>query len=245
MSGSIALIQGPMFGGKTTELMRRLKRYAINPTIKTLLIKYEADLRHESSTATMLTNHDNWTSTARPFKGYLMTIVNELKQYDVVGIDEGQFYPDIREVAEKLASEGKQVIISALNVDFRGVPFESLRDLVPEENVLLPSVCQDCYNQQAIYSVTRDPRIAAELILEKTNVKLGGAETWKVLCRGCRPAYQTAFLKAYNDVKAEHTTRMQQLLADRTDRSAQLRNEAAAQYKQQFAATKPILAELQ
>ena len=97
-AGSIVLIQGPMFGGKTTELMRRLKRYAINPSYKTLLIKYGDDLRHESSTATTLTNHDNWTSTARPYKGCLMSILWELQKYDVVGIDEGQFYPDIREV---------------------------------------------------------------------------------------------------------------------------------------------------
>ncbi len=41
--------------------------------------------------------------------------------------------------------------------------------MMPEENVLLPSVCSKCYNEAAIYSVTREPRIAAELILQKSN----------------------------------------------------------------------------
>ena len=139
------------------------------------------------------------------------------------------------------------MIIAALNADFRGVPFESLQGLMPEENVLLPSVCSKCYNEAAIYSVTREPRIAAELILQKSksyglflaiicanldNVKLGGAETWMVLCRGCRPEYQAAFDEAMTTAISEHTSRMHEIIAQQKDQASRLRDEAATQYKQ-------------
>lgn len=52
-------------------------------------------------------------------------------KHDVIGVDEGQFYPDLLEVVQRLADAGKKVIVSALDGDFRRKPFGDVLQLVP------------------------------------------------------------------------------------------------------------------
>eukprot|EP00117_Sycon_ciliatum_P041705 scpid24588/ scgid30457/ Thymidine kinase, cytosolic len=86
-TGQIQLILGPMFSGKTTELVRRVRRYDIAQQ-KCLMVKYSKDTRYDNQ---QLATHDRLTynavSTAR-----LMDVHDSARSYDVIGVDEGQFF---------------------------------------------------------------------------------------------------------------------------------------------------------
>ena len=84
-----------MFAGKSTELLRRIKRFEIAGK-KTLSIKYSADNRYSKDA---ISTHD-WSC------------------FDVIGIDEGQFFEDLVSFSEKASNMGKIILISALNSTF-------------------------------------------------------------------------------------------------------------------------------
>ena len=90
---------GPMFSGKTSELIKRVSRESIYRQKKSILIKYSKDTRY--STDTVLT-HDKYIIFIKRIYNYtamraekLGDIYNELKEYDIVAIDEGQFFEDV------------------------------------------------------------------------------------------------------------------------------------------------------
>ena len=99
-----------MFAGKTTELLRRCSKHAI--TGKSVLrVKFSADKRYGGSFK--ISTHSGLQEDAKP--------INELKDlgdlwraFDVIGVDEGQFFTDIVEFSEMAANSGKVVIISSL-----------------------------------------------------------------------------------------------------------------------------------
>ena len=111
--GHIELVIGCMFAGKSTELIRRVNKHAIAGK-SILFVKFQADTRYNVQG---ITTHNNEKVDAR---GVLK--LNQLgdcwKQYDVIGIDEGQFFTDIVEYAEEMANHGKIVIISSLSGTF-------------------------------------------------------------------------------------------------------------------------------
>jgi len=88
--GRIELIYGPMFSGKSTELLRRIKRFMIAKK-HCAVVKYKFDTRYaEEEMAT----HDKQLIKAIPTT-LLADVYSKLQKYEVVGIDEGQFFPDV------------------------------------------------------------------------------------------------------------------------------------------------------
>ena len=87
--GSIDMIIGPMFSGKTTELMKRVRRH-LAATRKCLLIKYKGDIRYGQEA--VLSTHDQLHMAAKSV-ATLGEVENAVWHYDVVAIDEGQFFP--------------------------------------------------------------------------------------------------------------------------------------------------------
>ncbi|TKS69098.1 Thymidine kinase, cytosolic [Collichthys lucidus] len=120
--GQIQVIFGPMFSGKSTELMRRVRRFQI-AQYNCLVIKYAKDTRYsEKGMAT----HDKNTMEAIPAN--CLTDVRSLAlQACVIGIDEGQFFPDTVEFCEEMANLGKTA----------------------ESVVKLHAVCMQCYKEAA------------------------------------------------------------------------------------------------
>jgi len=96
----------------------------------------------------------------------------------VIGIDEGQFFPDLLEFCERAANEGKIVIVSALDGTFERKPFGKILNLIPlaEKVDKLNAVCTVCY-QDAAFTFRKSNDTAVEII--------GGAEMYVPLCRGC------------------------------------------------------------
>ena len=90
-AGSIELVLGPMFSGKSTELQRRIRRFKI-ANKSCVVVKYIFDTRYASKE---MATHDKTLMEALPAKT-IGDIFSELKDYEVIGIDEGQFFPDVR-----------------------------------------------------------------------------------------------------------------------------------------------------
>lgn len=87
--GSIDLVIGPMFAGKTTELIRRVRRN-VAASKKCLLVKYKGDNRYTEDP--VLSTHDNIHMAAKAVST-LVEVSNSVWHYDVIAIDEGQFFP--------------------------------------------------------------------------------------------------------------------------------------------------------
>ncbi|XP_005070251.1 thymidine kinase, cytosolic [Mesocricetus auratus] len=170
--GQIQVILGPMFSGKSTELMRRVRRFQI-AQYKCLVIKYAKDTRYSSSFST----HDRNTMEALP-ACLLRDVAQEAMGVAVIGIDEGQFFPDIVDFCEMMANAGKTVIVAALDGTFQRKAFGSILNLVPlaESVVKLTAVCMECFREAAY---------TKRLGLEKEVEVIGGADKYHSVCRLC------------------------------------------------------------
>jgi len=171
--GQIQLILGPMFSGKSTELIRRLKRYEI-ARYSCLIVKYAKDVRYDCES---IATHDQQTLKAISTDKLKDLKVN-LEDYDVIGIDEGQFFPDVVEFSEDMANKGKTVVIAALDGTFQRKAFAAILELVPlaEHVIKLNAVCMNCFGEG---SFTK--RISADQEVEV----IGGADKYMATCRSC------------------------------------------------------------
>ena len=118
-SGSIEVICGSMFSGKTEELIRRLKRAQFAKQ-RIEIFKPVVDTRYDNE---MVVSHDanEIRSTPVPVASNIRLLANDV---DVVGIDEAQFFDDeIVAVCNDLANRGIRVIVAGLDMDFKGNPF--------------------------------------------------------------------------------------------------------------------------
>jgi len=171
--GSISLIFGPMFSGKSTELVRRLKRFQIAKR-RVLVIKYGKDVRYSVD---KLSTHDRQMMPAVS-ASRLEEVIDRIDGYDVIGVDEGQFFPDVVQFCEDVAQLGKTVIVSALDGDFRRKPFGSILELIPlaEYVVKLSAVCMIC---------TADAAFSKRIVEGDEIEKIGGSDMYVAVCRKC------------------------------------------------------------
>ena len=127
-AGKIHLILGPMYAGKTTELIR-LRNRAKSAGKKCLIIKYCKDIRYDIE---KLSTHDQLKIDALISEGNnlrktLLKIPN-LTDYDCLFIDEIQFYEDAATVCDQLANEGYEVIVCGLQSNFKRQTFKVIRN---------------------------------------------------------------------------------------------------------------------
>ncbi|XKL67139.1 hypothetical protein PGB90_010559 [Kerria lacca] len=172
--GQIQVIFGPMFSGKTTELIRRLKRYMFAQH-RCLIIKYHKDSRYS---AECIATHDGEKLLATSCSN-LYDVINFVEDFNVIGIDEGQFFQDsIVNFSEEMANKGKIVIVAALDATFQRTEFGKILQLVPlaESVVKLNAVCMSCFHDA---SFTK--RISNEQEVEI----IGGTDKYMSVCREC------------------------------------------------------------
>ena len=174
MNGSIELILGPMFSGKTTELMRRVKRLTI-ARHKCVFIKYANDKRYSEDHAA---THDKQTFSAIACTKLSDIDRDKLDESDAVAVDEGQFFPDVAEFCERLANQGKTVLVAALDGTFERKLFDSMVPLIPlaEHIVKLTAVCMGCHKEGAF---------SKRLVESKSVELIGGADLYIAACRAC------------------------------------------------------------
>jgi thymidine kinase len=143
-SGWIEVICGCMFSGKTEELIRRLKRANI-AAMKVSVFKPVIDTRYDE---TAIVSHDVSSIMAQPVATSAL-ILNVSDDTAVVGIDEAQFFDDgLPDVCQKLAQRGIRVIAAGLDMDYRGVPFGPMPNLlaVAEYVTKVHAICVHCGN---------------------------------------------------------------------------------------------------
>ena len=117
--GSIEVICGSMFSGKTEELIRRLKRAKIAGQ-NIMIFKPKIDIRYDDG---KVVSHDKKSipSTPVPTSKNILLLSKEV---EIVAIDEAQFFDDeLPHVCRQLANQGKRVIVSGLDMDYKGNPF--------------------------------------------------------------------------------------------------------------------------
>jgi len=176
-AGRIEVITGPMFSGKSTELLRRL-RLAQIARKRTAAFKHSSDGRFSEDEIATHAEQRGWAmsvSTAREIAESWHG-----KGAAVVGIDEAQFFgPELVDVVEELAAKGKRVIAAGLNQDSFGRPFGAMPELLAraDEVVLVRAVCMVC-GEDATKSF-RKP--GAEL----SQVLVGADQEYEARCRAC------------------------------------------------------------
>ena len=142
-SGSVEVICGSMFCGKTDELIRRLRRATIAKQ-KVQVFKPVIDFRYGVE---KVTSHAGSDYDATPVKN-ASQIVEQLKpETTVVGIDEAQFFDaNIEKVVEILAERGIRVIVAGLDLDFKGEPFGCMPNIMAraEQVLKLQAICMTC-----------------------------------------------------------------------------------------------------
>ncbi|KAI1884376.1 hypothetical protein AGOR_G00225770 [Albula goreensis] len=171
--GQIQVIFGPMFSGKSTELMRRVRRFQI-AQYSCLVIKYAKDTRYSEKG---VASHDKKTMDAVP-ANCLRDLHHLALQASVIGIDEGQFFPDTVEFCEEMANMGKTVIVAALDGTYQRKAFGRILELVPlaESVVKLNAVCMQCFKEAAYTK-----RLGQERKVEV----IGGSDMYHAVCRAC------------------------------------------------------------
>lgn len=173
--GSIVLICGPMFAGKSTELMRRVKRelFAMR---RCCVIKYAKDTRYSCD---KVATHDNQQITSTVQVSQLSELGERWKNYDVIAIDEGQFFPDIVTFSQTAADSGIKVIISALDGDFQRKPFGKVAELMPlcDNIIKVTAVCMKCQRREAPFT--------KRIVRSNEQELIGGADMYAAVCRQC------------------------------------------------------------
>ena len=172
--GSVEVITGSMFSGKTEELIRRLRR-AQFAGLKVEIFKPSLDKRYSD---TSVVSHDEKSILSTPVDSP-STILLLTGNVDVVGIDEAQFFDkSIVDVCNKLADSGIRVVIAGLDMDFMGNPFGPMPALlaIAEYTTKVHAICMRCGNL-AQYSFRKSEEAAVVLLGEK--------DKYEPLCRDC------------------------------------------------------------
>ena len=179
--GSLTVITGSMFSGKTEELIRRLRR-SLYARRSVQVFKHALETR---SDLTEIRSHNGVPHEA----GAVSTSEELLEcikpETDVVAVEEAQFFDEgIVDACRSLADSGYQVIVAGLDMDFRGRPFGSMPDLLAEadEVVKLRAICaicgRDASRSQRLIDGEPAPASAPTILV-------GAQESYEARCRHC------------------------------------------------------------
>jgi len=173
-TGSIEVVCGSMFSGKTEELIRRVKRAQIAKQ-KVYIFKPTLDIRYSKDD---VVSHDQSSVTAIPIENARL-IPHYGADADVIAIDEAQFFDHhVVEVAVDMAAKGKRVICAGLDMDFLGHPFGPMPDLM--------AVADDVYKTRAIcMRCGRLANFSFRTAESNELVLLGEKMEYQPLCRCC------------------------------------------------------------
>jgi thymidine kinase len=173
-SGWIEVVVGPMYSGKTEELIRRLRRAQIARQA-VAIFKPSIDTRYG---ADHIVSHSESRIPTR-LVATAPDILEFADQAEVFGIDEGQFLGlELPRVANQLADAGKRVIVAGLDQDYRGLPFEPMPQLlaIAEYITKTLAICVICAEPAGRTQKNR---------AEGGRVVVGGAGLYEARCRRC------------------------------------------------------------
>jgi thymidine kinase len=180
-SGSLTIICGSMFSGKTEELIRRVRR-ALYAQRTIQVFKPEIDTRTETA---IIRSHNGVLFDAVAVENSKDLLLRVEPTTDLIAIEEVQFFDrGIILVCQELADRGHQVVTAGLDMDFRGYPFGPVPELmaVADEVLKLRAICARCGAEASRSQrlIDGQPALAsAPLVL------IGAAENYEARCRRC------------------------------------------------------------
>lgn len=174
--GYLTLILGCMFAQKTTELLRRIRRYK-SIGYKVLVINYKHDTRYGTN---CIASHDLDTEPSLTVERLDEVPEEQLGEHRVLVIDEGQFYPDLYEKVSVWADryEDLHIVVSGLDGDAERRPFGEMLRLVPhaEEVMRVSAYCARC-KDGTLAHFTKKIAGSGEVL------EVGGADKYVPVCR--------------------------------------------------------------
>lgn len=192
--GFLEVIVGPMFSGKTSRLLIELARFA-DTNHSVLYICHSSDVRTDVVSNTgRFTCHNSFLKCLPDNISFIYA--QELKsvnidKYDVVGIDECQFFPDLRDtVVEWVDAKAKYIIAAGLDGDYRRQNFGQTHLLLPNADVFVKvnGVCMKCLEESRSRGILRSTHTLAAPFTFRTSsssetILIGGEEHYKAVCR--------------------------------------------------------------
>lgn len=173
--GSIEVVCGPMFSGKTEELIRRVKRAQIAKQ-RVQIFKPAVDVRYDIED---VVSHSSQTIKSEPVENAVDILIRLKDSTRVVAIDEVQFFDEaIITVVTKLAARGYRVICAGLDLDYRAQPFGPMP--------MLLALADDVFKIHAICTVCGAPATRSQRLslAQKDQFLLGETDAYEARCRG-------------------------------------------------------------
>ena len=172
--GVIRVYTGPMFAGKSTTILKKVER-ARKYEMSCLLVKHSFDTRYNEKN---VTTHDGKTEPAVVCQS-LDEIECLVGDYEVIAIDEAQFFVGLYNFCLRMAAAGKYVYVAGLNTTFDLKPFGEVPALMAIADFvkMLTTKCTECDNR-AIFTRRIDTK-------NHDVVSIGGSEAYVPVCRAC------------------------------------------------------------
>ena len=189
--GWLEVICGPMFSGKSEELIRRLRRVEIAGQ-RVLIVKPSVDDRFDVS---HIVSHAGAKMRAVAVEN-AADALGRSDGYDAIGIDEAQFFDDeIVDVVRTLVARGRRVVVAGLDRDFRGEPFGAMPLLLCMAEFVdkLQAVCHACGG-----TATRTQRLLDGMPapFDGETIQIGALDSYEARCGACYRAGAPAALSA-------------------------------------------------
>lgn len=172
-SGAIEVICGPMFSGKTEELIRRVKRAQIAKQ-RVQIFKPAIDVRYDKD---KVVSHSASSISSEPVSKAVEILIRLKDSTRVVAIDEVQFFDqEIVTVISKLANRGIRVICAGLDLDYKAIPFGPMP--------MLLALADDVFKIKAICTVCGAPATRSQrLSKNEDTVLIGESDLYEARCR--------------------------------------------------------------
>lgn len=173
----IEVITGPMFSGKTEELIKRIKK-AQDLGLRCAVFKPEIESRNEAEINAIATHNKKDTFPAIVVRD-LFEILDLSASYDLIAIDEAQFFSEnIYRVVSYLSTLNKVVLVSGLDLDYKKEPFNSMGGImaIADSVTKLLAVCDVCGSSA---------RYSKRTITENDRVLIGSNDKYIATCLQC------------------------------------------------------------
>lgn len=172
-TGWIEIICGPMFSGKSEELIRRIRRAEIARQ-RVQIFKHAIDARYDTAS---IVSHSQQTLPSLAIEDPEEILERVADRTEVVAVDEAQFFgPGLVTACDKLANQGKRIIVAGLDLDYRGQPFGPMPDLMCRAEYLT--------KQLAICMVCGDPAgFTQRLTRSRDQIQVGATGMYEARCR--------------------------------------------------------------
>ena len=186
-TGSLELIVGPMFCGKTTKAILTITKMA-DLGYDVLYINHEDDVREtEAQHGNVSTHNSNFKTLSNKINTIKASELRDIdvRDYEYICIDEGQFYPDLYEsVITWVTGYGKNVIVASLDGDAYRRKFGQVLDLIPNADKItkLTAYCDLC--RENVKRLRVAP-FTGRLCDKKGSKVVGGKNIYRAMCREC------------------------------------------------------------